>query len=601
MILRPHREGWALLFVLFLLCKPTAIASSSNDCLEVNDGSWRYSGKCTKFDVDVKTEDESLVIKMDHEKSGVVSLAEITMTIGKCDLKGRVSNNNGQGTFVRDETSANFPITFKVSKDKIVYGTNIAMPCTVSFEPLGKDKDAGFKVAVKYESAVNLPGLRLTFDKTEIIKERKEENEWSWRGWRIYACIVGGIAGVLLIASIITSIVCWCKRRRNKKIAAGQAAGTSTTNVTTATSKLSTTNASQATSNTSVVTPQAAAANENMKLPKVAQDVEKVCQEIQKAIEQQEAQQKGAPQALAQQVAQQAVSEQQQGAQQAAPGQQAAQQPAQEQPKPAATLPVQAEKNKSTESGHTTELIQQNVERQAREKEEEEKREKQEKEKQAKQEQEQKKQTPRARKSSTNNKRSASSNSSKSSKGSKGSKKRGKKDKVAKPAPEDQPGTSKIAGGPKHEAEELLPQRTQSEHSVMGDQALKLPEEVGSREGQPLEAPPPPQAQNAPVQNEGPNPKSWELPNDAPNDQDKKHIREHFAANFNELFAYSNRHPVTQKTLDALAPWYRKNQEEAKDHRKAAKNDPAFDTDCQFFVFVKLLAEQRGLKWPPNA
>ncbi|KAI6195795.1 hypothetical protein M3Y94_01030100 [Aphelenchoides besseyi] len=544
MILRPHREGWALLFVLFLLCKPTAIASSSNDCLEVNDGSWRYSGKCTKFDVDVKTEDESLSFQMDHDASIEANMADITLTIGGCDLKGKVFNKNGHG--IISANNANFRITFKVSKDKIVYGDNIVIPCTVRFDLLGKDKDAGFKVTVKYESAVNLPGLRLTFDKTEIIKERKEENEWSWRGWRIYACIVGGIAGVLLIASIITtSICCWCKRRRNKKIAAGQAAGTSTTNVTTATSKLSTTNASQATSNTSVVTPQAAAANGNMKLPsKVAQDVEKVCQEIQKAIEQQEAQQKGAPQALAQQVAQQAVSEQQ-GAQQAAPGQQAAQQPAQEQPKPVAPLPVQAEKNKSTESGHTTD--------------------------------------------------------SKGSKGSKGSKKRGKKDKVAKPAPEDQPETSKNVGGPKHEADELLPQRTQSEHSVMGDQALKLPEEVGSREGQPLEGPPPPQAQNAPVQNEGPNPKSWELPNDAPNDQDKKHIREHFAANFNELFAYSNRHPVTQKTLDALAPWYRKNQEEAKDHRKAAKNDPAFDTDCQFFVFVKLLAEQRGLKWPPNA
>ncbi|KAI6220513.1 hypothetical protein M3Y95_01048200 [Aphelenchoides besseyi] len=176
---------------------------------------------------------------------------------------------------------------------------------------------------------------------------------------------------------------------------------------------------------------------------------------------------------------------------------------------------------------------------------------------------------------------------SKSSKRPKGSKKGGKKDKerdekkkdkVAKPSPENQPGISKDAGGPNNEAEELLPQRTQSEHSVMGDPALKLPEEVGSREGQPLEALPPPQAQDAPVQNEGQNLKSWELPNDEPNDQDKKHIREYFAANYKELYEYSGRHPVTQNNLNALAPWYHNNQEEAKNHRKE-QNDPAFETD----------------------
>ncbi|KAI6195766.1 hypothetical protein M3Y94_01026500 [Aphelenchoides besseyi] len=554
MIFRLRCEGWVLFFLLFLIFKPSSIASSSKECFEEEEGTGilRFNGnpKCQKFDIDLHTDEESLTLRMEFDKSATVTLAKMKMTIGGCDFDGEVSYVKDHGKFdPRGLQSQEFPVTFQASKKQLNMGAQ-KFPCdSTNFVPLD-GKKAGFKVKIKYEDIDNqLSGLRLTFDKVKFIRGHEEEDEWSWSGWRIYACIAGGIGIVLLILGFIGCIF-YLRRRRNRALlVAGQPAGTSTTNVTTATSKLSTTNASQVTSNTSMVAPQDAAQNESMAvLPKVAQQQ--------------------------QQVTQQAAPEQQQGAQQAASGQQAAQQPAPEQPKPAAPLPVQAEKHKSTESGHTTELIQQNVE-------------KREKEEKAKQEQEQEKQPPRANKTSSNDKLPKASKSSKGSKKHKKEDGNLKDDKMAKQSPEHQPETPKDAGASKNQPEAFMPEKTQSEHSVMGDKAPKAAEEHGK-------------PQEAPAQDEGLNTKSWELPNNAPSDQDKQHIREHFAANYKELNDYSDRHPVTQNNLDALGPWYRENMEAAKDHKQAAKKDPAFETDCQFFAFIKLLAGQRGLKWPPN-
>ncbi|KAI6223884.1 hypothetical protein M3Y95_00823800 [Aphelenchoides besseyi] len=151
----------------------------------------RFNGNCPKFEVDLHTKDESLVIKMDHEKSGVVSLAEITLTIGKCEIRGRVNNNNGHGSFTPFNLhEQDFPATFQVSKQQLKMDAQ-KFPCTsIKFDTLGKG--AGFKITVKYEGPKELTGLRLTFVDAGIFAERKQGADWSWNGWRIYACIVGG-------------------------------------------------------------------------------------------------------------------------------------------------------------------------------------------------------------------------------------------------------------------------------------------------------------------------------------------------------------------------------------------------------------------------
>ncbi|KAI6171626.1 hypothetical protein M3Y98_00883500 [Aphelenchoides besseyi] len=173
MFLRRRCEGWSLCFMLFLLFKPTAIATSGKECLEDDGSSLNYNGKCNKFNVDLETDDESLSIKMDYAKDIVATLAPFTMTVGGCDITGKISNKNGDGSFIRESTNARLPTTFQVSKDKITYGAGIAISCSVKFESMGEK--GGFKVAVKYNPDKDLPGLRLTFEAEE--KKEKEERE----------------------------------------------------------------------------------------------------------------------------------------------------------------------------------------------------------------------------------------------------------------------------------------------------------------------------------------------------------------------------------------------------------------------------------------
>ncbi|KAI6192557.1 hypothetical protein M3Y96_01254600 [Aphelenchoides besseyi] len=484
--------------MLFLLFKPTAIATSGKECLEDDGSSLNYNGKCNKFNVDLETDDESLSIKMDYAKDIVATLAPFTMTVGGCDITGKISNKNGDGSFIRESTNARLPTTFQVSKDKITYGAGIAISCSVKFESMGEK--GGFKVAVKYNPDKDLPGLRLTFDNAKFIGDREEESDWSWSGWRIYVCIAGVLAGVLIVGSIIFYL-CYRRRQNIANRDAALQAGTSTTDLTTATSKLSTTNASQVSSNTTMAAPLPALKTQST-------------------------------------VGQQAVPQPANVGQQAAPQPANVGQEAAPEQRAAPPLPVQAQESKSTERDHTGELIVQNMERQAREKEAEEKKEKEEREKQEKEKQEKEKQTPRAKKTSSNDKLSRGSNTSKGSKSSKGSKKHKKKDgklkaaeeggAVAKKTTENQPGTSKEGDGTKNqdEASVLKLDKTKSEHSVMGDLEADPAQNVAKQDvrEEPRQEPREEAREAAPPPKE--NPRSWdrEWPKTAPTEAYKQYL-----------------------------------------------------------------------------
>ncbi|KAI6193149.1 hypothetical protein M3Y96_00987700 [Aphelenchoides besseyi] len=485
---------------------------------------------------------------MDYAKDIVAAMEPFTMTLGGCDITGKISNKNGDGSFIRESK-------------QIIHNT----------------------ITSKFQAPAH--------DNAKFIGDREEESDWSWSGWRIYVCIAGVLAGVLIVGSIIFYL-CYRRRQNIANRDAALQAGTSTTDLTTATSKLSTTNASQVSSNTTMAAPLPALKTQST-------------------------------------VGQQAVPQPANVGQEAAPEQRAA-----------PPLPVQAQESKSTERDHTGELIVQNMERQAREKEAEEKKEKEEREKREKE-----KQTPRAKKTSSNDKLSRGSNTSKGSKSSKGSnkKKRTKKEAskvsngsnvsnasksskgstsskgskkhkkkdgklkaaeeggaVAKKSTENQPGTSKEGDGTKNqdEASVLKLDKTKSEHSVMGDLEADPAQNVAKQDvrEEPRQEPREEAREAAPPPEE--NPGSWEWPNTAPTEADKQYVREHFTGDYKELLAYSKRHPVSQETLNALGPWYYETTKASEDH--AAKQNPAFNTDCQFFVFIKMLADERGLKWPPT-